>query len=132
MPLTLWDVVRTFLGAHAVPKEFRGDPDRYVDYIIREVLPEIGRLGLAQFCDVFCEKGVFDLAQSRRLLDAALSFGLTLKLHADELTPLGGAEAAAELGAVSADHLLMHRKKGSHRWQRATLSLCSSLPPLSA
>jgi imidazolonepropionase len=109
------DIARTFLGAHAVPKEYRGDPDRYVDYLIRDVLPEIGRLNLAQFCDVFCEKGVFDLAQSRRLLDAARSFGLAPKLHADELTPLGGAELAAELGAVSADHLLYASEEGIAR-----------------
>jgi imidazolonepropionase len=109
------DVARTFLGAHAVPKEYFEKPDRYVDYVIREVLPEVARLGLARFCDVFCEKGVFDLAQSRRLLDAARSLGLALKLHADELTPLGGAQLAAELGAVSADHLLYASEEGIAR-----------------
>ncbi|HME42202.1 MAG TPA: imidazolonepropionase [Syntrophorhabdales bacterium] len=109
------DIVRTFLGAHAIPKKYRGDPDGYTDHIIREVLPEIARRGLAEFCDVFCEKGVFDLAQSRHLLEAAGTFGLASKLHADELTPLGGAELAAELGAVSADHLLYASEDGIRR-----------------
>ena len=106
------DIVPTFLGAHTVPTEYKGDPDAYIDYISKEVLPEISRLRLAEFCDIFCETGVFDLAQSRRLLEAAPSFGLGVKLHADELTRLGGAELAAELGAVSADHLLHASEEG--------------------
>jgi imidazolonepropionase len=109
------DVVRTFLGAHAIPKEYAGDPDGYIDFIVRDVLPEVARSRLAEFCDVFCEKGVFDLAQSRRLLDAARSLGLAAKLHADELTPLGGAELAADLGATSADHLLYASDAGISR-----------------
>lgn len=124
------DVVRTFLGAHAVPKEFRGNAGGYVDYIIRDVLPEVGRLGLARFCDVFCEKGVFDLAQSRQLLEAARSFGLVPKLHADELTPLGGAELAAELGAVSADHLLYVSEEGIARM--AACDVVAVLLPITA
>lgn len=106
------DVVRTFLGAHAIPREYRNDPEGYVDYVVHKVLPEIARHDLARFCDIFCEKGVFELAQSRRLLEAARSCGLALKLHADELTPLGGAELAAELSAVSADHLLYASAQG--------------------
>lgn len=100
------DIVPTFLGAHAVPPEYEGRTDEYVDFIIREVLPEVTGNNLAEFCDVFCEDGVFSVEQSRRLLLAAREAGLKLKLHADEIVPLGGAGLAAELGAVSADHLL--------------------------
>jgi imidazolonepropionase len=106
------DIVRTFLGAHAVPQAYRGNEDRFIDYLIFEVLPEIGKLKLAEFCDVFCEKSVFSVEQSRRLLESARSLGLKLKLHADEMTFLGGAELAVELGAVSADHLLYASDEG--------------------
>ena len=100
------DVVPTFLGAHAVPREFAGRPEAYLDLVIDRVLPEVADRKLARFCDVFCEKGVFTVAQSRRLLQAARDLGLKPKLHADEMVRLGGAELAAELAAVSADHLL--------------------------
>lgn len=100
------DVVSTFLGAHAVPQEYSGRTDEYVDFLIDQMLPIVTREGLAEFCDVFCEQGVFSIEQSRRLLLAAREAGLRLKLHADEIVPLGGAGLAAELGAVSADHLL--------------------------
>lgn len=100
------DVVSTFLGAHAVPEEYAGRTDDYVDYLIHEVMPSVCNNHLAEFCDVFCERGVFSIEQSRRLLQAAQDMGFALKLHADEIVPLGGAGLAAELGAVSADHLL--------------------------
>jgi imidazolonepropionase len=99
-------LVSTFLGAHAVPPEYAGARDKYVDLLIREMLPEVARRRLADFCDVFCETGVFSSAESERILARARELGLGLKLHADELTPLGGAELAGRLGAVSADHLL--------------------------
>lgn len=99
-------VVPTFLGAHAVPPEYQGRPDAYLDFLIAAVLPEAAGRGRAEFCDVFCEQGVFSIEQSRRLLTKAVEWGLKPKLHADEIVPLGGAELAAELGAVSADHLL--------------------------
>jgi len=98
-------VVPTFLGAHEVPPEYRDDPDRYLEIVINEMLPAVAQQGLARFCDVFCEPGVFSPAQSRRVLEAARQQGLDLKLHADELEGSGGAELAVELGAVSADHL---------------------------
>jgi len=101
-----WELVPTFLGAHAVPPEFRDDRAGYVDLLVNEMLPEVARRWLAEFCDVFCETGVFTLAESERILGKARDLGLRLKLHADELTPLGGAELAARLGAISADHLL--------------------------
>ncbi len=100
------ELVPTFLGAHAVPSEFRGDRDGYLRLLVDEMLPEVARQRLAEFCDVFCETGVFSVADSERILRRAQDLGLGLKLHADELSPLGGAELAARLGAVSADHLL--------------------------
>jgi imidazolonepropionase len=99
-------VVPTFLGAHDVPPEHRAEPDRYVDLVVGEMLPRVAGERLAAFCDVFCERGVFTVAQSRRILAAARALGLKLRLHADELEWTGGAELAAELGARSADHLV--------------------------
>ena len=101
----LMDVVPTFLGAHAIPPEYRGRTGEYVRLIVESMIPYVGRKKLARFCDVFCEKGYFELDDTERVLSAARSAGMQLKLHADELTPMGGAELAARLGAVSADHL---------------------------
>jgi imidazolonepropionase len=98
-------LVRTFLGAHEVPPEFRPRREAYIRLVVEEMLPAVARDGLAQSCDVFCEPGVFSVAEARDILVAARNHGLTLKLHADELEGSGGAELAAELGAVSADHL---------------------------
>ncbi len=106
------ELVPTFLGAHAIPPEYRNDRDGYVRLLIDEMLPEIARCRLAEFCDVFCETGVYSLEESETILTAAQRLGFKLKLHADELTPLGGAELAARLGAVSADHLLRITKRG--------------------
>jgi len=97
--------VATFLGAHEVPEEHRGDPEGYVRLLLDEMLPAVARHGLARFCDAFCEPGVFSVDQTRRVLEAARTYGLGLKLHADELEGSGGAELAVSLGAVSADHL---------------------------
>jgi imidazolonepropionase len=103
---TSLDVVPTFLGAHAVPEEYAQSPDTYVDLIIQEMIPAVSKQGIARFCDVFCEKNVFSLDQSRRILQAAREAGLGLKIHADEVNNLGGAGLAAELKATSAEHLL--------------------------
>ncbi len=99
------DVIPTYMGAHAVPPEFSGGADDYIQFIIDEVLLDLPSSGLASFCDVFCERGVFTVPQSRKVLLAAKSLGLGLKIHADEFERTGGAELAAEVGAVSADHL---------------------------
>jgi imidazolonepropionase len=107
-----WELVPTFLGAHAVPPEFTGDRAGYVRLVIDEMLPEIARSKLADFCDVFCETGVFGLDESTAILTRAKGLGLQLKIHADELTPLGGAELAARLNATSADHLLCITDRG--------------------
>jgi imidazolonepropionase len=109
------DVVPTWLGAHAVPREFRSRPDgteAFVRSLIDEQLPGVAAQGRARFADVFCETGVFTADQSRRVLEAARAFGLEPRLHADELAPSGGAELAAELQAASADHLATPSKAG--------------------
>ena len=106
------DIVGTFLGAHAVPEDYKGREDAYIDYMINTVIPEVTDRNLAQFCDIFCEKNVFSVEQSRRLLLKAKENGLKIKIHADEIVQLGGAELAAEIGAVSADHLLQASYKG--------------------
>ena len=104
-----FEVVPTFLGAHEVGPEFRGRRSEYVREVSRNWIPEVARRGLADFFDVFCEKDVFELDDSRAMCEAALGAGLQVKLHADEFYPLGGAGLAAELGAVSADHLIRAR-----------------------
>jgi len=86
------DLVSTFMGAHAVPTEYKGRTDEYVALVINEMLPEVKRSGLAEFCDVFCEHGVFSVEQSRAIMQAARKLGFRLKLHADEIEPLGGAD----------------------------------------
>ncbi len=106
------DIAITFLGAHALPPEYAGRHDDYIDFLIEVMLPEIKARGLAENCDIFCEKGVFTVEQSRRLLKAAAQAGFGLKVHADEIVTTGGAELAAELGALSADHLLHASDEG--------------------
>src|SRR5262249_41271498 len=97
--------IPTFLGAHTVPDEFKGRSSEYVDLIIEEMLPRVSEENLAEYCDVFCEEGAFSIGESRRILTAAKGLGLGLRIHADQLSLGGGAELAAELGAVTADHL---------------------------
>lgn len=106
------ELVPTFLGAHAVPGEFGSDRAGYIRLLVDQMVPEVAKTRLAEFCDVFCETGVFSIEESEGILREATRLGLKLKLHADELTPLGGAELAARLGAVSADHLLCITDKG--------------------
>lgn len=106
------DIVKTFMGAHSVPEEYKGRTDDYVDFVIDQVLPIVAEEKLADFFDVFCEANVFDLDQSKKMLKAAQEKGMMIKLHADEIVPLGGTELAAQLGAVSADHLLQASDRG--------------------
>jgi imidazolonepropionase len=106
------DLVPTFLGAHAVPPEYADDPDAYVALLVDEMLPAVAAWAAEHwppgvFCDVFCEVGAFDLEQTRQILTAAQALGMPLKVHVDEFEPLGGARLAAELGAVSADHVVV-------------------------
>ncbi|SHK47926.1 imidazolonepropionase [Paramaledivibacter caminithermalis] len=124
------DIVKTFLGAHAVPKEYKGREDEFIDFIIEDVLPIVKKRNLAEFCDIFCEKNVFSVEQSRRLLLKAKEMGMKLKIHADEIVRLGGAELAAEIEAVSADHLLQASDDGikamAQRGVVATLLPCTA------
>jgi imidazolonepropionase len=107
------DVVPTFLGAHEFPDEWRADRDGYVRLLTEEMIPEVARLGLARYCDVFCENGVFTVGQSRRVLEAGTAHGLAPKVHADELHASGGAELAASVCAASADHLVCVTDRGA-------------------
>jgi imidazolonepropionase len=116
LPLNL---ISTFLGAHAIPPEFEGRTDAYVDLVIDEMIPAVAKSSLAEFCDVFCEQGVFDIEQSRKILLAARGKGMKLKIHADEIVQLGGANLAAEVGAVSADHLLRASEEGLEAMRKA-------------
>ena len=117
-PLTC---VPTFLGAHAVPRQYRSEPDRYVDHVVNEMLPVIAEERLAEFCDVFCERNYFSVEQARKVLTAADHMGLRGRIHADQLTNGGGAELAAEVGAVTADHLEQTDEKGIAALKRANV-----------
>lgn len=121
------DVVKTFLGAHSVPTEYKGRSGDFIDYLIKEVLPEVAEDGIAEFCDVFCEDKVFSVEDSRKLLLAAQKMGLKSKIHADEIVQLGGAELAAEIGAVSADHLLQASDEGIKAMAKAKV-IATCLP----
>jgi imidazolonepropionase len=100
------ELVPTFMGAHAVPEEYNGKTAEYLDLINSEMLPKVADGHLAEFCDVFCEQGVFSVDESRKILECGKNHGLIPKVHADEITSLGGASLAAEVGAISADHLI--------------------------
>ncbi|HOM72670.1 MAG TPA: imidazolonepropionase [Armatimonadota bacterium] len=100
------ELVPTFMGAHEVPPDYRERHQDYVDLVVDKMIPAAAKTSLAEFCDVFTETGVFSIEESRRILLKAKQMGMLPKVHADEITPLGGAELAAEVGAVSADHLV--------------------------
>lgn len=106
------DIVSTFLGAHAIPKKYKENPDDFVNILIDEMIPEVSKRNLAVFCDVFCEEGVFNIEQTRRILEAGKKYGLIPKIHADEIEPMGGAELAAEIGCITADHLVAASDRG--------------------
>ena len=106
------DIVPTFLGPHSVLPEYKGKEDEFIKFMIDDVLPKVKKENLAEFADIFCEKNVFTIEQSRKFLTAAKNAGLKLKIHADEMYQLGGAELAVELGCTSADHLLQASDEG--------------------
>jgi len=124
------EVVPTFMGAHATPSEYKGREDAYIDFVLKRVLPEVASRRLAEFCDIFCEKNVFSVEQSRRLLTKAAESGLKSKIHADEIVHLGGAELSAEIGAVSADHLLHASDEGLSAMAEA--NVVATLLPVTA
>ena len=105
-------IIPTFMGAHEIPPEFRQDPEAYVDLVITRMIPAVAERKLARFCDVFCETGVFSVAQTERIFRAAQAAGMETRVHADELTDLGGAAMAARMKARTADHLLYANDDG--------------------
>ncbi|HHM02545.1 MAG TPA: imidazolonepropionase [Caldithrix abyssi] len=109
------EMVPTFLGAHEIPDAYQSRRAEYIDLLCNEMIPKVAEESLARFCDVFCEKGVFTVEESRRILECGKRYGLKPKLHADELYPFGGAELSAEVGAISADHLLEISDEGIAR-----------------
>ena len=106
------DIDATFLGAHAVPEEYKDDPEGYVDLLVETILPAVAEEKLARCCDVFCETGVFDVPQSRKVLMAGKALGLVPRIHADEIDAIGGAQLSAEVGALSAEHLIASNEEG--------------------
>lgn len=118
------DIVSTFMGAHAIPMDEKENPEPFVNRVIEEMIPEVAKKGLATFNDVFCERGVFTPEQSRRILQAGKEHGLIPKIHADEIEPYGGAELAAEVGAISADHLLKASDEGIRQMAEKMSSVC--------
>lgn len=106
------DLVHTFLGAHAVPVEYKSNNEAYIKLLVEEIMPKVKELDLAEFCDVFCEEGVFSVEESDYILSKAKEMGYKLKIHADEIVPIGGAELAAKLGCISADHLMAASDEG--------------------
>jgi len=106
------EIVSTFLGAHTVPREFREARDRYIKLLAEEMIPRVAQEKLAEFCDVFCEEKAFTLEESKEILETGKRYGLKPKIHADQLSPGGGAELAAEVGASSADHLEYVSREG--------------------
>ena len=124
------DIVSTFMGAHAIPLADQNNPERFVEEVVNEMIPEVARRGLATFNDVFCERGVFTPKQSRRILEAGKEHGLIPKIHADEIEPYAGAELAAEVGAISADHLLRASDQGIE--QMAERDVIGVLLPVTA
>lgn len=106
------DLVSTFMGAHAVPTEYKENPEAFVDLLVGEMIPKVAEEKLAEFCDVFCEHGVFSVEQTERILNTAKEQGFKIKIHADEIVSLGGAELSARVGAHSAEHLMAASEEG--------------------
>ena len=106
------DLVHTFLGAHAIPMEYKSNSQEYIKLLVEEIMPKVKELGLAEFCDVFCEEGVFSVEESDYILSKAKEMGYKLKIHADEIVSIGGAELSAKVGCISADHLMAASDEG--------------------
>lgn len=113
------DIVSTYMGAHAVPEEFKGNTQGYIDFICEKVMPYVKEKKLAEFIDVFCEEGVFSPEESRIIMQKGKDLGFKLKIHADEIIPLQGAELAGEMGATSAEHLLAASDEGIESMAKA-------------
>lgn len=113
------DLVSTFMAAHAIPEEYKGNAKAYLDEIVEQMLPEVKKENLAEFCDIFCEKNVFTAEESRYLLSKAKELGFKLRIHADEIASICGVDVAAELGAISAEHLMMATDEGIAKMSQA-------------
>ncbi|EFY03728.1 imidazolonepropionase [Streptococcus dysgalactiae] len=113
------DLVSTFMAAHAIPEEYQGNAKAYLDEIVEQMLPQVKKENLAEFCDIFCEKNVFTAEESRYLLSKAKELGFKLRIHADEIASIGGVDVAAELGAISAEHLMMATDEGIAKMSQA-------------
>ena len=118
------DLAATFLGAHAVPEEFIRDREGYIRLLCEEVIPAVAEEKLAEFCDVFCETGVFSAEESRRILEAGKKYGLVPKIHADEIDPIGGSQLTETVGAISAEHLIVCPPEGIAAMARAGTVAC--------
>jgi imidazolonepropionase len=118
------DVAATFLGAHAVPKEYKNDREAYIRLLCEKVIPTVAKEKLAEFCDVFCETGVFSAEESRVILEAGKRWGLIPKIHADEIDPIGGSELTSEVGAISAEHLIVCPPAGIAAMAKAGTVAC--------
>ena len=123
-PLQPVELVPTFMGAHAVPAEYRNDRAGYLRLLCEEMIPAAAQDGLARFCDVFCEKGVFSAEESRTILTCARRYGLIPKIHADEIEPVGGSVLAGELGAISAEHLIVCPPEGIEALAKGGVIAC--------
>ena len=118
------DLAATFLGAHALPPEYKDDREGYLRLLCEEAIPKVAEEKLAEFCDVFCERGVFTAEESRRILEAGRRYGLIPKIHADEIEPIGGSLLTKEVGAISAEHLIVCPTEGIEAMAAAGTVAC--------
>ena len=118
------DIVATFMGAHLVPKEYKADRKEYIRLVCEEMMPLVAKQGIAKFNDVFCEADTFDVEEARQILEAGLKYGLRPKIHADEIEAIGGSQLAGELGAISAEHLIVCPPEGVEALAKGGVIAC--------
>lgn len=118
------DLVPTFMGAHLVPAEYKQDREAYVRLVCEEMMPKVKEQGIARFCDVFCEADTFTVDEARRVLEAGLKYGLRPKIHADEIEAIGGSQLAGEIGAISAEHLIVCPPEGIESMAKGGVIAC--------
>ena len=118
------DLVATFMGAHLVPAEYKANREEYVRLVCEEMMPRVKEQGIAKFCDVFCEADTFTVEESRQVLEAGLRYGLRPKIHADEIEAIGGSQLAGELGAISAEHLIVCPPEGIESMAKGGVIAC--------
>lgn len=118
------DIAATFMGAHALPREYKENREGYIDLLCEEMIPAVAAEKLAAFCDVFCETGVFTAQESRRILETGKRYGLVPKIHADEIDPIGGSQLAGEVGAISAEHLIVCPPEGIASMEKGGTVAC--------